>query len=167
MKKASGGKNRPTLSTGRHVPKLNIKGATTISASSTLYCHNSENVANLHLPTGAEKCKKPTSSEEKCKEATASEEKAMDQQQAATQDRDHRESKSAADHIICQKPEKPKDNKVSNVLGSQGHEVSLFCSSFSPKSTDTSREIPTTCSHTEAETKKQDEVCSTGDALSV
>ena len=47
----------------------------------------------------------------------------MDQQQAATQDRDHRESKSAADHIICQKPEKPKDNKVSNVLGSQGHEA--------------------------------------------
>ena len=156
LKKACGvtGK-RPTLSTGRHVPKIKIKGATTISASSTTYCHNSENMASLQLPT----------SDEKCKEAAASEEKAKEQQE--TPDRDHTESKSVADHINCQQPEKSMDNEVSGVLGIQGHDVNLFCSSFSPESTDTLREISTTCSHTEAETKHQDEVSSTGESLFV
>ena len=155
VKKTCGVSNRPTIAAGKHSQKLDIKGATTISASSTTYCQNSENMASLHLPT----------SDEKYKEAAASEEKAKEQQE--TPDQDPTESKSAADHIICQQPEKPKNNKVSNVLGSQGHEVNLFCSGFSPESTDTSREISTTSSHTEDETKHQDEVSSTGDSLFV
>lgn len=138
--KSCGRQKRPTT-TGRSVPKQNIKGATTIvSGSSTTKadrCKNDEGMLRVKLP-------------------------AVDNLTASVGEKDQR----VGDHFKCHHsdlPEKCIKEKVSDELANPGHNVNLFCSRLSSEATDTSREIQ----NTGAEMKNLDEIVSTGDSQSV